>query len=190
MADTQGTLSKKIGVLIKDKAVARVIGTPRCERHAIYLEDGVIKAFEVAASPDDPTGDAHPEVSMVDHMLTKVPDLIEDKEATLQKLEEEKKQDKDAITKVISKHDLVLAIKPGCPFCKDALDSLQDNGFNPRVVEINRSEKRGAQELTGVTSVPYAFAKGKYLGGCNDGPEAWMGVKALLAKGELSSHLK
>lgn len=32
----------------------------------------------------------------------------------------------------------------------------------------------------GRRTVPYLWVHGKYAGGCNDGPESWMGVRRVL----------
>mmetsp|Transcript_125198 Transcript_125198/g.220449 ORF Transcript_125198/g.220449 Transcript_125198/m.220449 type:complete len:216 (+) Transcript_125198:501-1148(+) len=190
MADTHGNLAKALGVEMTHPGPIGKLGGPRCQRHAIYVEDGIIKAFEVAATPDDPAGDAKPDVSLVDNMLTKVPDLEPaEKEATLMKNAFEKQQDIEAALSAIKSHDLVLFVKPSCPFSEDALEQLQVNGFHPRVIKINRSQKRGLQALTGQTSMPSAWLKGTYIGGCNDGYEPWMGVKPMVAKGTLQELL-
>ena len=39
-------------------------------------------------------------------------------------------------------------------------------------------------------SVPAVFVKGKFVGGCNDGPESWMGALPLLNSGKLEEMLK
>mmetsp|Transcript_137230 Transcript_137230/g.238549 ORF Transcript_137230/g.238549 Transcript_137230/m.238549 type:complete len:90 (-) Transcript_137230:42-311(-) len=72
MADTQGSLTEALGVTMTHPGPASVLGKPRCKRHALYVDDGVIKAFEIAESEDDPAGDAEPEVTMVENMLSKV----------------------------------------------------------------------------------------------------------------------
>jgi glutaredoxin-related protein len=38
-------------------------------------------------------------------------------------------------------------------------------------------------------SVPAVFVKGKFVGGCNDGPEPWMGALPLLASGKLEEMI-
>lgn len=73
MADTQGDLTKALGSEMTDPGPIGVLGGPRCKRQAIYVEDGVIKAFEIAEGPDDPAGDAKPDVTLVEHMLTLIP---------------------------------------------------------------------------------------------------------------------
>merc|ERR1712176_1603285 len=76
MADPHGSLSKSLGVAMEHPGPIGKLGSTRCQRFAMYVEDGIIKAFEVAASPDDPAGDAKPDVSLVENMMRKVPDLM------------------------------------------------------------------------------------------------------------------
>lgn len=190
MADTRGYFVKKLGVLMKHPGPTAVLGAPRCQRHALYVDDGVIKAFEVAASPEDPAGDAKPDVTLVDNMLSHVPDLPDtEKAGAAAKVEEETKADSEAASAAVKSADLVLMVKPGCPFCKDAFETLQDNGFKPKVIEATRSHKRGLQTLTGKTSMPSCWAKGTYIGGCNDGNEEGHGVKPMVASGGLKKML-
>jgi len=77
MADTQGKFTESLGMTMtkpKHEGPLGVLGGPRCQRHAIYADDGVIKAFEVASSDEDPAGDDKPDVTLVENMLSKVPD--------------------------------------------------------------------------------------------------------------------
>jgi glutaredoxin 3 len=154
------------------------------------VEDGIIKAFEVAASEDDPAGDKNPDVTLCDHMLSKVPDLAPDeKSAAMAKIAAEKEEDIAAANLCIKSSDLVLFVKPSCPFCYDAMTTLQTNGFNARVIETNRSQQRGIVALTGKTSLPSCWVNGSYVGGCNDGVEAWHGVKPMIVSGKLRQML-
>lgn len=52
-----------------------VLGNPRSKRFAMYLDDGVIKVFEVSEKPDDPAGDDFPESSCVENMLAQISKL-------------------------------------------------------------------------------------------------------------------
>lgn len=190
MADTRAYLTKKLGVLMRHPGPTSVLGAPRCQRHAIYVEDGVIKAFEVAATPDDPAGDSNPEVSLVENMLTKVPDLTgAEKDAAAAKVEEQKAADKEAANSAVKSADLVLFGKPMCAFTKDAFETLQSNGFRPTYIEASRSEKRGLAQLTGKTTMPSCWVKGTYIGGANDGNEEGQGVKPMVASGALKKML-
>lgn len=190
MADTHGSLTKALGVEMTHPGPIGKLGAPRCQRHAVYVEDGIIKAFEVAASSDDPAGDDKPEVTLVENMLNKIPDLMPaEKEAALKKVEAEKQQDIQAARSAIKLDDLVLFVKSACGFSESALEALQSNGFKPRVVKTNRSQRRGLQSLTGVTTMPSAWIKGTYIGGANDGKESWMGVKPMIANGKIVEML-
>merc|ERR1719313_1699917 len=112
MGDTHGHLSEALGVLMEHPGPRAVLGFPRCQRHALYVEDGIIKAFEVAASPDDPAGDAKPDVTLVENMLTKVPDLAPaEKYAALAKIETDKQEEIALASEYIKMFDFVLFVK-------------------------------------------------------------------------------
>jgi glutaredoxin-related protein len=42
---------------------------------------------------------------------------------------------------------------------------------------------------TNMMSIPNIWVKGKFIGGCNDGPESWMGLTTLINNGELKRML-
>lgn len=74
MADPHAELTKALGTEMTAEGPISVLGAPRCKRQALYVDDGVIKAFEVAESPEDPAGDATPDATLVENMLTLIPD--------------------------------------------------------------------------------------------------------------------
>ena len=47
----------------------------RCKRFGLYLEDGVIKVWNVSEGPDDPAGDDNPYSSTVEGMLADIDEL-------------------------------------------------------------------------------------------------------------------
>lgn len=67
--DVTGAFTQKLGLVLDDPGVMQVLGSPRCKRFSMLVDDGIIKSLNVAAAEDDPAGDAAPEVSMVDKML-------------------------------------------------------------------------------------------------------------------------
>ena len=69
MGDPSSKLTQALGTVLDDSRVMGVLGYPRTKRFAMYLDDGVVKAFEVAASDSDPAGDDFPESTCVDNML-------------------------------------------------------------------------------------------------------------------------
>jgi len=44
----------------------------RCKRHALYVVDGVVKAFNVSEKDDDPAGDSDPSNTMPEAMLAAI----------------------------------------------------------------------------------------------------------------------
>jgi len=75
LADTSGAFTEALGLSITDPGPISKLGSPRCKRHALYVDDGVIKAFECAEQEGDPAGDDFPDVTLVENMLTHIPDL-------------------------------------------------------------------------------------------------------------------
>jgi len=69
LGDPQSKLTKALGIVLKDKGPMSVLGNSRCKRASFLVEDGVIKAINVAASKEDPAGDAKPDVTLVEKML-------------------------------------------------------------------------------------------------------------------------
>jgi len=67
--DVTGEFTGKLGLVLDDPGVMKVLGNARCKRFSMLVEDGVVKSVNVAAFDGDPAGDAAPEVSMVDKML-------------------------------------------------------------------------------------------------------------------------
>ena len=70
--DSGSLLTKAIGLELKDAGVMQALGNPRCKRHTMILEDMVVKEILVAASQDDPAGDAKPESTFVENILTHI----------------------------------------------------------------------------------------------------------------------
>lgn len=170
MADTQGDLTKALGTEMTADGPISVLGAPRCKRHAVYVDDGVIKAFEVAEAPDDPAGDAKPDVTLVENMLTHIPDLSEEeKAAALAKVAEEDQKAIEEVEGLTKDSDLLLFVKPGCPFCKKAIDALEGAGLTPTIITATATQKKGLAKITSMTTLPSAWVKGKFLGGADDG---------------------
>ena len=79
LADTHADLTEALGLVLTGEGKAYPKGqgpnkclgfhTKRCKRSAMYVDNGVIKAMEISEAPDDPAGDAYPDLSCVEHML-------------------------------------------------------------------------------------------------------------------------
>jgi glutaredoxin 3 len=89
----------------------------------------------------------------------------------------------------ISSSPIVLFQSSGCPYCAQAISALKATGREFKVIEASSSQRNELKGLTGVTSVPSVWVKGKFVGGCNDGPESWMGIKKLIANNKLDDLL-
>lgn len=72
MADPNSEVTQALGMELTDAGPVGVLGPKRCKRHAIFVDDGVIKAINVSEAPGDPAGDGDPSKTCVDHMLTVV----------------------------------------------------------------------------------------------------------------------
>jgi len=80
LADTQADLTMALGLELTgtDKPYGKFEGpnnalgqhTKRCKRAAMFVEAGKIKVMQIAEAPDDPAGDARPEASCIENMLT------------------------------------------------------------------------------------------------------------------------
>lgn len=88
---------------------------------------------------------------------------------------------------LIESNDLVMFVSRTCPYCAQAEMLLTD--YEPRVVEATADMRGKLAEMTGKTSVPSVWVKGQYVGGCNDGPEDWMGVVPMLNSGKMEELL-
>jgi hypothetical protein len=53
-----------------------------------------------------------------------------------------------------------------------------------------RPQREALSEMTGSDSIPNVWLKGVYVGGCNDGPKPWMGIKKIIKSGQLNQFLK
>jgi len=69
LGDPGSKFTRQCGLVLNDSRVMGVLGNPRCKRYSMLVDDGKIKAINVACTKDDPSGDADPTVSMVDKML-------------------------------------------------------------------------------------------------------------------------
>ena len=60
MADARCELTRAMGMVI-NPAEVMALGNPRCKRFCCYLEDGVVKVWNVSEDAGDPAGDNDPE---------------------------------------------------------------------------------------------------------------------------------
>ena len=85
--------------------------------------------------------------------------------------------------------DIVVFQDPGCPYCVEAVKVLKGAGQSPKVIDVAYEDRNNLRSITKSGTVPQVFIKGKYVGGCNDGPESWMGIKKIINSGKLGDYL-
>jgi len=75
MADPQCKLTRKLGMVMRHPGPMKVLGTPRCKRFVLVLDDGEVKAVTLSEAEGDPAGDNEPQgpvtaLTRLDHVLT------------------------------------------------------------------------------------------------------------------------
>ena len=92
---------------------------------------------------------------------------------------------------LIKSAEIVLFSSEYCPYCSDAIASLKSAGYDKimKVIEADSSHKSQLFSITKQRTVPQIFINGTFVGGCNDGPEPWMGIKKLLSNGKIKDYL-
>ncbi len=89
----------------------------------------------------------------------------------------------------IASEDIVVFKWRTCPYCVDAMRALDADKKTYKAIEVSEEQRSLLFEVTKQESVPSIWIKGKFIGGCNDGPESWMGVKPLIKSGKLNEFL-
>lgn len=80
LADTRGELTEAMGMFIDHPGPREALGSQRCKRFALVVENGIVKNMEVSEAPDDPAGDNDPKgpitaKTRAEHVLTLLDDL-------------------------------------------------------------------------------------------------------------------
>ncbi len=79
IADTQASFTEAMGIVLTgfDKPYSifegpnKALGhhTKRCKRTAMYIENGILKIFQIAESVEDPAGDNNPYITCIENMI-------------------------------------------------------------------------------------------------------------------------
>lgn len=198
MGDPLSDLTKGLDLVLDHPGPMSVLGNQRCKRFSMLVEDGVIKTMNVAASEDDPAGDDAPEISMVEKML-------EDCKASTYKGAPKSPAPaapaapaaKDKITDpakfvsdVVGAGGISVFAKSYCPYCKQALSILKEEGADMTVYQLDEYQEpangpvqQELNKITGSLSVPQIFVDGKCIGGASE-------LEALKADGKLKEALR
>lgn len=75
LGDPHMTLTNQLGMVLDHPGPHGKGLLGRCKRFGIYLEDGVIKVWNVSEAPGDPAGDDDPSSSAVEGMLADIDKL-------------------------------------------------------------------------------------------------------------------
>ena len=92
------------------------------------------------------------------------------------------------VKSIVESHDIVVFSSPTCGFCSRAIAELRRCGYNPTVVAASPFLEE-LRLLTRSPTLPSIWVRGKYVGGCNDGPLPWHGVFPLLQSGRFAELL-
>jgi glutaredoxin 3 len=91
---------------------------------------------------------------------------------------------------IISSNDVVLFTKTTCPYCVKAKQLLQEQNIEYTEILPTSEQLASLEAATTQGSVPNIWVKGTFIGGCNDGPESWMGVSKCIKSGKLQELLQ
>ncbi len=94
-----------------------------------------------------------------------------------------------SIQTAINSSPIVVFVKQGCPYCAGAIEALKTDGRVPNIIEANSEQREELKKMSGSSSMPSIWVKGKYVGGFSDGPEDWMGIKKILGNKKLDELL-
>ena len=80
---------------------------------------------------------------------------------------------------------------PVCYYCSEAKRALRAAGIPPSLITTApmKPHRDALLDRFGSRCAPSVFVRGKYVGGCEDGPLRWHGVKKMLANGKLQKML-
>lgn len=75
LGDPASEMTQSLGMVLDHAGPMGVLGNPRCKRFSMFIDNGVIKALNVAAYEDDPAGDTNPDMTLVEQMLQDIQNL-------------------------------------------------------------------------------------------------------------------
>lgn len=79
---------------------------------------------------------------------------------------------KSCVQKIANMYPLVIFVKEGCPYCRNALSVMESEGAKPKIVTLYGENGRRTQlflkEITGRRTVPNVFVGGKSIGGASE----------------------
>lgn len=94
------------------------------------------------------------------------------------------------IQTIIKSNDIVVFSWRLCPYCIQAKKILSEKGLNYSDIIVSDAQLKELIKLTSQDSVPSIWIKDTFIGGCNDGPESWMGLTQCIRTGKFDELLK
>lgn len=79
---------------------------------------------------------------------------------------------KGSIKKIANMYPLVIFVKQGCPYCRNALSIMDSEGATPKIITLYGENGTRTQnflkEITGRRTVPNVFVGGNSIGGASE----------------------
>jgi len=91
---------------------------------------------------------------------------------------------------IIKNNKVVVFTSSTCPYCVEAISELKKSSITFKEVVATSSQREWLKNKTGQSSVPSGWINGEFIGGCNDGPQKWMGILPLLKNGKFEEKMK
>jgi peroxiredoxin len=80
LGDPSGEFTNAVDMVMDHPGPMSVLGNKRCKRFAMYIEDGVVKIWNVSEGPNDPAGDEDPSSSLAENMIRAIDELKSEKD--------------------------------------------------------------------------------------------------------------
>jgi glutaredoxin 3 len=94
------------------------------------------------------------------------------------------------VREIVESNDVVIFTWTQCPYCVKAKQLLQEKNIEYLEVLATPDHLEALEAATGQGSVPNIWVKGQFIGGCNDGPEDWMGLAKCLRSGKFQELIE
>ena len=72
LADLRSEVTGALGMILDHPGPISKLGYNRSKRFAMYIVDGIIKAWKVSEAPDDPAGDDDPSATLAPAMIEEI----------------------------------------------------------------------------------------------------------------------
>merc|ERR1712196_711232 len=72
LADPRSEVTQELGMILDPPGPISKLGYNRSKRFAMYIEDGIIKVWNVSEGPDDPARDDNPSSTLAESMIAAI----------------------------------------------------------------------------------------------------------------------